>query len=197
MDIVIFWFRRDLRLEDNTALFEALNSGRQVLPLFIFDQQILNELPWNDARVSFIYEELGKIHTELRQVGFSLLVRHGNPEEVWKELTDEFEIQSIYVNEDYEPYAIRRDESIKQLVAPQGIDFFSFKDQVIFRPDEILKPADHKPYTIYTPYKNKWLEKFRQSPTKPLSAINKITFTKLIMSFLPLKILGFKKARLG
>ena len=194
MDIVIFWFRRDLRLEDNTALIEALESGKQVLPLFIFDQQILNELPWNDARVSFIYDELGKIHEELRQLGSSLIVRHGNPEEVWKELIDEYEIQSIYVNEDYEPYAIQRDEKIKQLADSQGIDFLQFKDQVIFGPNEILKPSDHKPYTIYTPYKNKWLEKFRQSPTNPLPAIKRNHFLKVNDEFPAIEKIGFQKS---
>ncbi|MFY8110855.1 MAG: cryptochrome/photolyase family protein, partial [Flavobacterium sp.] len=152
--------RRDLRLEDNVSLYQALQSGYPVLPLFIFDDAILEHLPKDDARVTFIYESLSKINEKLFELGSSLLVKKGKTHEVWQQLLSEFDIKEVFYNKDYEPYAIKRDQEITELLAQNGIKVQAFKDQVIFEEAEITK-ADGLPYTVYTPYKNKWLEKYR------------------------------------
>ncbi len=157
--IVIFWFRRDLRLFDNHGLYKALTSGFPVLPVFIFDENIISELPANDARISFIYQELTTIHNDLRQYDSSLYIFKGKPVEVFDYLTDKLIIHAVYANHDYEPYAIKRDHEIQTLLKNKGISFFTFKDQVIFEKEEIIKP-NGKPYTVFTPYAKKWKEKF-------------------------------------
>jgi deoxyribodipyrimidine photo-lyase len=156
----IFWFRRDLRLEDNVALYNALQSKYPVIPLFVFDTDILNGLPQNDARVGFIYESLQKINAKLNAIGSSLLIKNGTTKAVWESLFKEFTILEVFFNKDYEPYAIQRDFVISALAKTNNALCFSFKDQVIFEELEITK-TDGLPYTIYTPYKNKWLEKFK------------------------------------
>jgi deoxyribodipyrimidine photo-lyase len=162
----IFWFRRDLRLEDNIALNEALQSEFPVIPIFIFDQQILHELPADDARVSFIHETLLNLHKELRKKGTSLLCIQGDPIQIWEELISRFEIAQVYINKDYEPYARKRDENVKDLLQKHGIELLAFKDQVIFEENEVVKD-DGKPYTVFTPYKNKWLETFSSAKVIP------------------------------
>lgn len=159
-EISIFWFRRDLRLEDNVGLFHALNSKYKVIPLFIFDEDILVKLPKNDARVGFIHESLSKINAQLQESGCSLLVEKGRTLEVWKSLIKEFDVKEVFFNKDYEPYAIQRDFAICELLGANNINTFSYKDQVIFEELEITK-ADGLPYTVYTPYKNKWLEQYK------------------------------------
>tara|TARA_R110002050_G_scaffold141251_2_gene266322 strand:+ start:28635 stop:29918 length:1284 start_codon:yes stop_codon:yes gene_type:complete len=169
MKVSLVWFRRDLRLADNTALNAALKSGNNVLPLFIFDDEILEELPKNDARLSFIYDQLKAIHTKLRKNNSSILVVRGNVEEVFKKLIDSYSIESVYTNKDYEPYAIGRDEKIKALLAENNISFHSYKDQVIHEENEVLK-KDGSPYTVFTPYKNKWLSVYQaQSQTASIT----------------------------
>jgi deoxyribodipyrimidine photo-lyase len=158
--ITFFWFRRDLRLEDNVGLYQALQSAYPVVPLFIFDDAILEHLPKDDARVTFIYESLSKINEKLAELGSSLLVKKGQTHEVWQQLVSEFDIKEVFYNKDYEPYAIKRDQAITELLAQNGVKVQAFKDQVIFEEAEITK-ADGLPYTVYTPYKNKWLEKYR------------------------------------
>ena len=111
----IFWFRRDLRVEDNVGLFHALNSSDEVLPIFIFDELILSQLPKDDARVTFIHEQLQKIQSKLNQLGKSLAVFHGNPSEVFTKLLSENTITAVYTNHDYEPYARKRDKELNQL----------------------------------------------------------------------------------
>lgn len=160
MKINIFWFRRDLRLEDNTALNHAFKDGLPVLPLFIFDTVILDELPADDPRIGFIHSTLERINNELHKHGSSVLVLKGDPEKVWKKLVASYEINSVYVNKDYEPYSISRDLKIESLLRKNKISLFRFKDQVIFEEHEILK-SDKDPYTLFTPYKNKWLQKFK------------------------------------
>jgi deoxyribodipyrimidine photo-lyase len=160
MKIAVFWFRRDLRFDDNHGLMMALKSGLPVVPLFIFDENILRELPKNDARISFISEQLLKLDKKLRNSGSSLLIRYGQPFEIWQQLISRFEIASVFVNHDYEPYSLGRDSQVARLLRENGIDFQTFKDQVIFEKNEVLK-SDGSPYTIFTPYKNKWLEKFQ------------------------------------
>ncbi len=156
LKIAIFWFRRDLRLNDNTGLFHALKSGLPVLPVFIFDTTILEKLSSkSDARVSFIYAEIEKINFELLKFGSSLKVMHDNPLAAFQKLSVEFEIAAVYTNTDYEPYAIRRDDEIEVFLRKIGAVFHSFKDHVIFEHNEIVKD-DGTPYTVFTPYSRKW-----------------------------------------
>ena len=156
--LAFFWFRRDLRLEDNVGLHKALSSGFKVIPIFIFDEEILDKLPKDDARVSFIYKTLSELNQQLKEKGSSLIIKKGNPLEVWKNLVSEFSINAVYTNKDYEPYAIKRDKEISEFLATKNIQLFNFKDQVIFEENEIVK-NDGLPYTVFTPYKNKWLQK--------------------------------------
>ena len=157
----IFWFRRDLRLDDNVGLNSALSSGNPVLGIFIFDEDIIENLPKDDARISFIYQKLEEINKRLNTVNSSLLVIKGNTINVFKNLIKEYEIENLYSNLDYEPYAIDRDKKISDLLKKNKIHHFQYKDQVIFGPTEILK-ENSLPYTVFTAYKNKWLSKFKQ-----------------------------------
>ncbi|WP_124980575.1 cryptochrome/photolyase family protein [Nonlabens xiamenensis] len=158
----VFWFRRDLRLDDNVGFYEALKADLPVLPIFIFDKEILDELPEDDARVTFIYEELQRMRKTLQDDhGSSLAMYHGKPATIWNQLMNDYDIQAVYTNRDYEPYAKERDETITKLLEDQNISFHSFKDQVIYEKDEIVK-NDGDPYVVYTPYNNKWLEHFRE-----------------------------------
>lgn len=193
-EVSVFWFRRDLRLEDNSGLFNALKSSYPVLPLFIFDENILDKLPVNDARVGFIYESLEKMNRKLNQDGSSILIKKGVPKNIWRELMAEYDIKSVFYNKDYEPYALKRDQELVELFKGKGIEFRGFKDQVIFEESEIVK-ADGNPYTIFTPYKNKWLEKFRtisisEYDLKPLS----FNFLKSNFEFPSLEKIGFVKS---
>ena len=191
MKISIFWYRRDLRLEDNTGLFKALNENKNILPIFIFDDAILDELPEDDARVNFIYESLAKINKQLNKHNTSLQILKGQIDDVWKNLVTTYDIQKVYLNKDYEPYAIKRDQKIKELLNSKGIEMKSFKDQVIFEEDEIVK-ADGKPYTVFTPYKRKWLEKFIKVNLN--SIVNFDNFYKKIIDFPSLNQLGLKNS---
>ena len=153
--VAIHWFRRDLRLNDNTALYHALTTHQHVLPLFIFDTSILDELPADDKRVSFIHDTLSAIDAELRRMGSGLLVMHGRPEEVWANLLSTYTISAVYTNHDYEPYAQLRDTAIGKILATHQVPFHTYKDQVIRERDEVMKD-DGTPYTVYTPYSKKW-----------------------------------------
>ena len=166
MKICIHWFRRDLRLEDNHSLSQALNSGYPVIPLFIFDEEILGELDRNDARVSFIHQELAKMNDELVARGSSLLVLKGNPTEVWKRLIANYDLAEVHCNGDYEPYALQRDDEVATLLKSKGSVLHSHKDQVIFEKDEVLKD-DGGFYTVYTPYSKKWFSRFDPSMLTP------------------------------
>ncbi|ARN77452.1 deoxyribodipyrimidine photolyase [Nonlabens spongiae] len=158
----VFWFRRDLRLDDNVGFLEALKSDHPILPIFIFDKEILDKLPEDDARVTFIFGELQRMRVHLQdEVDSSLAMYYGKPEEIWKELVSNHDIAAVYTNRDYEPYAKERDEKIKNLIEDNDIEFHTFKDQVIYEKDEVVK-NDGAPYVVYTPYKNKWLEHFRE-----------------------------------
>ncbi len=158
-EIAICWFRRDLRLDDHAALYYALKSGYPVLPLFIFDKTILDKQEnKNDKRVVFIHTQIERLQKELSELGSSIITFYGKPFEVWNNLLNQFDIKSVYINSDYEPYAMDRDEEIQQLLHQHNISFHSYKDQVIFEKDEIVKD-DGKPYTIYTPYSKRWMQK--------------------------------------
>lgn len=156
----VHWFRRDLRIEDNHALSKALESGISVLPIFIFDDSILENLPKDDHRVNFIYDALADINKKLKEHGKSLLVLKGKPVEVWKKLLNEYKIDQVSYNRDYEPYALQRDKEVQELLKSNGVTVHNYKDQVIFEENDILK-GDNTPYTVYTPYKNKWLAAFK------------------------------------
>lgn len=192
--VAFFWFRRDLRIEDNAGLYHALRSTLPVIPLFIFDTDILNVLDHPlDHRVEFIHSSLQKLNQKLLKWGSSLLVKHGVPLEVWKQLSEQFDISEVYTNHDYEPYAIERDKKIGQFLNNQGIPFHTFKDQVIFEKNEIIKD-DGKNYTVFTPYSKKWknsLSPFNLCSYPVLKYINnlyKTTFTPLPR----LEEIGFK-----
>jgi deoxyribodipyrimidine photo-lyase len=165
--INLFWFRRDLRLDDNAGLYHALKQGVPVLPIFIFDTYILNDLKdKQDKRVDFIHRALVRIQEQLVALGSTLHVLHGTPEACFQKLLHEYEIAAVYTNHDYEPYATKRDGEIASLLASKGIAFHSFKDQVIFEKDEVLK-ANGEPYTVYTPYSKRWKEKLNDFYLKP------------------------------
>lgn len=168
MKVSLFWFRRDLRLTDNVGLSKALNSGLPILPIFIFDDQILHELEEDDARVNFIYDQLFEINQKLRDKKTGLRVFRGNPLEIWKELLNNYEIAQVFLNKDYEPYALKRDRQIEEFLAENGIQFKACKDQVIFEENEVVKD-DGKPYSVFTPYKNRWLKTLRIEDLKEAS----------------------------
>lgn len=156
----IFWFRRDLRLTDNAGLYKALKAGNKVLTIFIFDTDILDKLEdKSDSRVHFIHNEISRLKVELEVLGTSLLVFNGKPHEVFQELLAKHpEITEIYTNRDYEPYALDRDQKIKTFAEQNGIGLHLNKDIVIFEKEEVLKD-NSEPYTVFTPYKTKWLKK--------------------------------------
>jgi len=154
--ISIFWFRRDLRLHDNSGLYEALQSGQPVLPIFIFDTNILDKLQdKDDRRVQFIHEALQDVQEKLKAMGSGIMVFHGTPEDSFTQLMREYTIGNVYTNHDYEAYAIERDTRIAQILAKNKIGFHTYKDQVIFEKSEVVKD-DGLPYTVFTPYSRKW-----------------------------------------
>lgn len=158
----IFWFRRDLRLRDNRGLSKALTSGAKVLPVFIFNTNILDKLEDKyDRRVDYIYQALSEIDEELRSVGSGLTIYHGIPEEAFDHLLSQYDVGTVFCNKDYEPYAIQRDLEIEGLLAKKKVGFRSYKDQVLFEEDEVTKD-DKTPYTIYTPYSRKWKAKLSE-----------------------------------
>ncbi len=170
--ISLCWFRRDLRTEDQTALFYSLQQEDQVLPLFIFDRHILDALEdKTDARVSFIHAQVTSLKAFFEQQGSSMLVRYGYPEQIFQELLSEYEIQAVYTNRDYEPYAQSRDSRIEGLLREKNSPFLSFKDQVIFEPGEIVNGYGEF-YKVFTPYSKNWLEKFRTTRVQPLPTAN-------------------------
>lgn len=154
--ISIFWFRRDLRIQDNRGLSEALQSGLPVQPIFIFDSNILNDLEdKTDRRVEFIHQSLYQIHTQLQQVGAGIDVRLGEPLKIFSDLLNEYSVKRVFTNHDYEPYALERDAAVKTFLEGQGVSFHSFKDQVLLEKQEVVKD-DGKPYTVFTPYSRRW-----------------------------------------
>ena len=162
MLVNVFWFRRDLRLHDNHGLFQALKSGLPVLPIFIFDKNILDELEdKNDRRVSFIYDSLVQLQEQLVKNKTSLYILHDTAPGAFESLISDFNIKEVFTNHDYEPYAIARDNEIASLLKKSGIGFSSFKDQVVFEKDEVVKP-NGEPYTIFTPYSKIWKQKLAE-----------------------------------
>lgn len=188
----IFWFRRDLRLDDNRALFEAL-SNAATLPVFIFDKNILSELPKDDARVTFISALLDNIQAILKQNHKSLAVFHDDPIHVFKKLVAEnAEINAVYTNHDYEPYAQKRDAEVGAFLKSKNIAFHTFKDQVIFEKEEVIK-EDGKPYVVFTPYSKKWKENFNEKLTESFPSEKKLAeIAQHSYPYLSLKDIGFE-----
>ena len=164
--VSVFWFRRDLRLEDNAGLHAALQSGNPVLPLFIFDRDILDDLEdKKDARVEFLHDTLSGMKNELEtEHGSSLLVRYGYPLEIWTSLLKEYDIAAVYANRDYEPYAKERDGLLEELLSQNGVPFHTFKDHVIFEAEEVQK-KDGGTYTVFTPYSRTWQARLNERTT--------------------------------
>ncbi|OAV43104.1 deoxyribodipyrimidine photo-lyase [Lewinella sp. 4G2] len=154
--VTIFWHRRDLRFEDNAGLYRALKAGGPVLPIFIFDRNILDKLPeQHDARVMFIRDNVAALADTYRSMGGDLRAFYGKPLDIWKQLQANYDVQAVYTNRDYEPYAIARDKAVEDLLNERGIPFHHFKDHVIFESDEVQKKAGG-PYTVFTPYYRMW-----------------------------------------
>ena len=158
--ISICWLRRDLRLNDQAALYHALVGKYPVLPVFIFDPEILNKLTdRDDKRILFIHNQLKHLNDELKVYGSSLLVIHDQVIPALEKLNEQFDVKELYTNHDYEPYAIDRDTKVAEFLSGAGIIFHTFKDQVIFEKSDIMK-SDGTPYTVFTPYSRRWKEAF-------------------------------------
>ena len=194
--ITLFWFRRDLRLHDNHGFFEALNSGYNVLPIFIFDSEILEHLPKDDARVTFIYDTLQTLRTKLEtSYNSSIGMFYGKPLAIYQDLLNTYDVKAVFTNRDYEPYALKRDREIAQLLSENDVRFESFKDHVIFEKDEIVK-KDGLPYKVYTPYMKLWKTQFKPEHVAPFNSISR--FKNLCTEFdvpnLSLSAIGFKRS---
>ena len=195
----IFWFRRDLRLNDNIGLYEALNNKLEVIPLFIFDENITFELDKDDPRINFIYKQLESINSTLStKYNSKLLVLKGKPLEVIQKLIIDYNIEGVFSNHDYEPYAITRDKKITEFLSSKNIQFSSFKDQVIFEKDEITKD-DKTPYVVYTPYMRKWktkLDNTNLSNFKSKDLTHNFYSKNSSYNWSSLNSLGFEKSKL-
>ena len=192
--VSIFWFRRDLRVEDNHGLFQALSSEVPVLPLFIFDTQILDRLPsTSDGRVEFIHQAIQNLHKAL---GGHLCVKLGNPLDVFTEILNQWDVVNIFTNHDYERYGLERDASIKTLAKERGIDFRTYKDQVVFEKDEVLSGAG-TPYTVFTPYSRKWKALLAETnlPEYPSSSLS--NYVSETFSLPTLSEIGFQPSGLS
>ncbi|WP_426474382.1 cryptochrome/photolyase family protein [Chryseobacterium balustinum] len=197
--INIFWFRRDLRLSDNTALNAALQSDQKVLPIFIFDTEILNQLEnKSDRRLDYIHQALEKINNELKNHTSGIRTYLGKPIDIFKDIIKEFDVETVFCNRDYEPQAIKRDKEIYDFLQKNNVEFKGFKDQVIFEKNEIVK-NDGLPYTVFTPFSKKWKEKlyqteinstkinfenFHQFKAKNIHSLKEIGFEKTDMLFI-------------
>ena len=195
--ISIFWFRRDLRLHDNVALYHALQSEEKILPIFIFDIDILEKIPKNDARISFIHKELNTMNEHLQSFEAGINMFHGNPKEVFQSLIEKYHIVKVFTNHDYEPYAIKRDLEIKELLASNTIEFHTYKDQVIFERNEITK-KDGTPYVVYTPYSKKWMEAYHINAQKNYPSEDLLSgfYSSVKPTVLTLDDIGFTETRI-
>lgn len=172
LSTAIFWFRRDLRLEDNAGLYHALRSGMTVQPVFIFDSTILGQLEdRDDRRVDFIHRTLLGLNSELERIGATLIVLQGTPLELIGQLVGDLDAKAVFTNHDYEPYARGRDEAVNQMLEVRGVAFHTFKDQCILEQDEVLKD-DGKPYTVFTPYSRKWKSVLTDFHLHPYPTLN-------------------------
>ncbi len=192
----VFWFRRDLRLQDNCGLYHALKKEHKVLPVFIFDKEILDQLENKyDKRVDYFHQALKKIHQELEKHNSGISVFHEKPLDAFKKLIKEYQVDTVFCNADYEPEAIKRDQEIADFLKDHQVGFKSYKDQVIFEKDEVMK-NDGTPYTVYTPYSKKWKELLNRTHIENF----KNDFSKFLFykpsQFPELKDIGFQKTDL-
>lgn len=190
----IFWFRRDLRFDDNIGLINALKDFNSVLPVFIFDREILDELnDKKDSRVSFIHQRLTDLNNRLEKEHKSgIKFFYDTPENAFKTLIASYSIEKVYINRDYEPYALERDEQIKILLEQNGVSLESYKDQVIFEPEEVLKD-DGTPYLVYTPFSRKWLGKLEDKMLHSLgNALDYSNWYPKTSDIISLESMGFQ-----
>jgi len=198
-EVAIFWFRRDLRLQDNAGLHAALKENKTVIPLFIFDKSILDYLEdEDDARVTFIHQEVNRLNAELKELGSTMLAIYGNPLEIFEGLVQKYTLTAVYINHDYEPYAKERDAALDSLLVKNGAKLHTFKDQVIFEKLEITKD-DGLPYTVFTPYSRKWKAALNDSSLKSYPTEKYFNhFIKLEQQEIPtLKSMGFVASKLS
>ena len=194
--ISIFWFRRDLRLEDNVGLYHALQSEHPILPIFIFETDILDKLESKyDRRVDYIHQSITAINEQLNTYNSALKTYYGNPLEVFKSLVEKYNIQSVFCNRDYEPQAIERDADIYYYLKERNIPFKAYKDQVIFDKKDILK-NDDTPYVVYTPYARKWKEKLTANDYKAYQTNLNNLFQQNNSKIHSLKDIGFEKTNI-
>ncbi len=187
----VFWFRRDLRLDDNLGLSAALSSGLKVIPIFIFDTEIINKLEKNDLRIKMIHAALVKLNDAMLGNRCNVGMYLGNPKAVFESLLKKYKIKRVYTNRDYEPYALERDKSIKSFLEKKNVTYKSFKDQVIFEKDEVVKD-DGNPYKVYTPYSRKWIEKLNARGFETCKSETKLnSLANLELPYLTLKEIGF------
>ena len=191
--VCLFWFRRDLRLSDNHALHVALKSHIPVLPIFIFDTEIIDDLAKDDSRLTFIYDTLSTLNTSLNKHSSSIKCLKGKPIDVWSQLITEFDIVSVFANEDYEPYGIKRDRMVQQFLSEHHINFSLYQDQVIFSKNEVIK-KDLTPYTVYTPYKNKWLELYADQKKSNYAVESWNGYAKIKIEFPSISTLNFVRS---
>lgn len=197
--VSVFWFRRDLRLQDNVGLLAALKSEFPVLPIFIFDKDILDNLPQDDARVAFIYDTLQKMNATLQEKSNSSVALYfDKPQDVFFKLIKNYDIQEVYSNHDYEPYALKRDILVQELLEKNKIAFKTYKDQVVFEKDEVVKD-DGNPYVVYTPFKNKWKAQF--NPNTDLKIYDSESYLENLVKDnelpnLTISNLGFKPSKI-
>lgn len=194
----IFWFRRDLRIDDNAGLYHALTSGYKVLPIFIFDTEILDKLPSKmDARLAMIHTALEKITDAMKENRCNVGMYHGNPKAVFEQILEKYSVAKVITNHDYEPYAQQRDEEIKQLLQSRNVLFESYKDQVIFEKAEVVKD-DGTPYKVYTPYSKKWLARMEVEGISSFPS-EKYTqnFAPILQPQLQLSDLGFENTSIS
>ena len=191
----VFWFRRDLRLDDNLGLNAALSSGLKVIPIFIFDTEIINKLEKNDLRIKMIHAALVKLNDAMLGNRCNVGMYLGNPKAVFESLLKKYKIKSVYTNRDYEPYALKRDRSIKSFLEKKNVTYKSFKDQVIFEKDEVVKD-DGNPYKVYTPYSRKWIETLNARGFETCKSETKLNcLASLELPYLTLKEIGFDEKK--
>ena len=194
---VLFWHRRDLRVDDNHGLYKALTSGGSVIPIFIFDTTILAKLKKNDQRVLFIHKEIYRLKSEYQSFGSDLHVYVGDPTILIPTICSEFSIQQVFANRDYEPNALKRDKRIYELLQEKGIEFIGTKDHVIFEKNEVLK-EDGKPYTIFTPYSRKWKARLTDNDLAIFPSqnqCNNLCQTDIKQALISLEELGFENVQ--
>mgnify|MGYP000872389886 CR=1 FL=1 len=199
IDRALFWFRRDLRMDDNAGLFHALKSSRAVVCVFVFDRDILDALPSkSDRRVEFIWESVAELKSALQKAGGDLIVQHASARTAIPKLAVSLNANAVFTNEDYEPRAISRDRAVAETLARDGIAFHAFKDTVIFEKDEVLTLAG-KPFSVFTPYKNAWLKKLTDFHLKAYPVeryAQRLARTPLAEPLMPLESIGFQRTNI-